>query len=355
MGRWLTVLLLLACLVLPVGAAGEEELVPGVDELYGQAQDHGVDPQAGLDAGLSGLWEQGVRALSELLTGAARTGVRLLVVVVLCGLAEGAGMGKNGGVQIATVAGALAVTALSVGEMGTMIGLGRRTIDQIGDFSQVLLPVMATLTAATGTVTTAAVKQGATVLFSGLLISLIDRLLLPLVYAYVAACCAHAAMGDVGLQKIAALIRSVVQGVLTTFLLAFVAYLTISGAIAGTADAAVVKATRMAMSRAIPVVGGILSDAAETMLVGAGVLRGTVGVAGLVTVLAICLIPFLQLAVHYLTYKLTAALAATVAQPKIAGLIDAISTAFGLVLGMTGACALLLLISLVSAVTAVVT
>ena len=37
------------------------------------------------------------------------------------------------------------------------------------------------------------------------------------------------------------------------------------------------------------------------------------------------------------------------------GLLDGIGGAFGLVLGMTGACALLLLISLVSAVSAVLT
>ena len=52
-------------------------------------------------------------------------------------------------------------------------------------------------------------------------------------------------------------------------------------------------------------------------------------------------------------YKLAAALCAVVAQPKLSGLIDAIGTAFGLVLGMTGAGALMLLVSLVSAVAAV--
>lgn len=69
-------------------------------------------------------------------------------------------------------------------------------------------------------------------------------------------------------------------------------YLTASGAIAGSADAAAVKAAKMTISRAIPVVGGILSDAAETVLAGAGVLRGTVGVVGMLVVLAICLTPF---------------------------------------------------------------
>ena len=54
-----------------------------------------------------------------------------------------------------------------------------------------------------------------------------------------------------------------------------------------------------------------------------------------------------------MVYKGAAALCATVAQPQLAGLIDAIGSAFGLVLGMTGAGALVLLVSLVSAIGAV--
>ena len=53
-------------------------------------------------------------------------------------------------------------------------------------------------------------------------------------------------------------------------------------------------------------------------------------------------------------FKVTGALCATVAQPRLSQLIDAIGSAFGLVLGMTGAVALILLVSLVSAITAVV-
>ena len=49
-----------------------------------------------------------------------------------------------------------------------------------------------------------------------------------------------------------------------------------------------------------------------------------------------------------------AALCAGLAQPRLSQLVDAIGSAFGLVLGMTGAGALILLVSLVSAVTAVV-
>ena len=99
--------------------------------------------------------------------------------------------------------------------------------------------------------------------------------------------------------------------------------------------------------------GGILADASESVLAGAGGLKGTVGKVGMLVVLAICLTPFLRLALQYLLYKVTAALCAAVAQPRLSQLIDAIGGAFGLVLGMTGAGALLLLVSLVSAISAV--
>ena len=88
-----------------------------------------------------------------------------------------------------------------------------------------------------------------------------------------------------------------------------------------------------------------------------GVFMGLLTLAtflGMLAVLAMCVVPFLQLGIHYLAYKAAAALSATVSGGRVAGLIDQLGGAFGLVLGMTGSCALLLLISLVSAITAVV-
>ena len=344
--------ILLLLWIMTPGCRAEELAVPGLDELWSAAEEYGVERQQGLDQGISNLFQDMADQGSILLKRSVKVGVQLLTVVLLCGLAEGA-CGQKSAMTATKMAGALAVTALSVSNMDAMIGLGRETIGKMSSFSDLLLPVMAALTAATGRVSSAAVRQGATVLFTQMLIHTIDRLLIPLLYAYIAACCAYAAVGNEGLKKLSAVLKGAVTTILTTILLAFVGYLTMSGAIAGSADAAAVKATKMAISRAIPVVGGILADASESVLVGAGVLRGTVGVAGLLAVLAICIGPFLQLAFHYLTYKLAAALTGTVADPRLSGLLDSIGSAFGLVLGMTGSCALLLLFSVVSTVTAV--
>ena len=120
-------------------------------------------------------------------------------------------------------------------------------------------------------------RQLATMLFSDILITLINRLLLPLVYTYIAACVAYAAVGNEGLKRIAGTLKWVVTSILTVVLLVFVGYLTVSGVIAGSTDAVTVKAAKFTMSSLVPVVGGILSDAAETVLAGAGILKNAVG------------------------------------------------------------------------------
>lgn len=73
------------------------------------------------------------------------------------------------------------------------------------------------------------------------------------------------------------------------------------------------------------------------------------GAAGLLAVLAVCLLPLVRLGVQYLVYKAAAFLAGILGAEQLTGLIDALGGAFGLIFGMTGACGLLLLISISSA------
>lgn len=351
--------LLLAAACLPAGAVTpgeavaiqEEEL--GLDELERAAKEQGgtADYGAGLDEGLAGLIDTGTQELAGVVRRAVRSGVLILLILLFCGLAGTVqeGMGKGGAKPVA-LAGTLAVAAVAVADVNSLLGMGTGAIDKMTSFANVLLPTVAAVTAATGAITGAAARQLAAALFSDLLVNLIHGLLVPLLYGYIAASVAQAAVGAEGLKRLADLLKWTVTTVLTVVTMVFVGYLTASGVVAGTTDAATVKAAKFAISGAIPVVGGILSDAAETVLASAGILKGTVGVFGMVTILGICLAPLLQLSVHYLAYKLVAALAATLGDGPVCTLVDRLGGAFGLVLGMTGACCLLLLITLVSCV-----
>ena len=214
--------------------------------------------------------------------------------------------------------------------------------------------LLAAATAASGAVTTATVQQVTTVFFVDLLLNLVDELLLPMVYLYIGALAAAACLPESRLGAIAEGLKKILTWILTTALLVFTVYLSVARVISGAADGAAVRVTKAAISGVVPVVGGIIAEASETVLVGAGILKNTIGFVGMLAILAACAYPFLQLGVQYLLYKLTAFLAAAIGAPGLCKLIDGLGGAFGLVLGMTGACALLLLVSVLSSVAAVV-
>ena len=339
----LPLVLSLLCLPAWAGTVREEDF--GVSEVERSAAEQGGTAEYGaaLDDGLAELVDTGTRELAGIVRRAVRSSVLILLILLFCGLAETVQEGAGGSPsRSVSLAGTLAVTAVAVADVNALLGMGTGAIARMTSFANVLLPTAAALTAATGAVTGAAARQLAAALFSDLLV--------PLLYGYIAASAAQAAVGENRLKRLADLLKWTVTTVLTVVTMAFVGYLTASGVVAGTADAATVKAAKFAISGAIPVVGGILSDAAETVLASAGILKGTVGVFGMVTILGICLIPLLQLAVHYLAYKLTAALASALGDGPVCGLVDRLGGAVGRGLGRTGACCLLLLIALVSCV-----
>lgn len=115
----------------------------------------------------------------------------------------------------------------------------------------------------------ATLRQIATVFFADLLLGLIHGLLMPMVYLYAGALAAGCCLADKRLTAVAELLKTVCTKLLTAALLAFTLYLTVGGIFAGTVDSARVRVTKTAISGMIPVVGGIIAEASETVLAGA--------------------------------------------------------------------------------------
>jgi len=359
MKRFCCIALLLFLLVVPARAAEvpsdlQNALPNGTEELLKDADFSGT---TGLADGLAGIFRNMGNKVREILRERVRGAVSILLVVLLCGVVDGFSRSAGGSPAVTNylpMVGALSITMLTAGSLDSLIGLGAETIDSLSQFSKVLLPTLAAATAAGGAISTASVQQVTTVFFVDLLLNLIDGLLMPLVYLYIGALTAGAMLPGNRLGGIAEAMKKIITWVLSASLLIFTVYLSVVHIIAGSADSLTVKVAKTAISGTIPVVGGIISEATETVLAGAGMLKNTIGIFGTLAVLAACAYPFLQLGIQYILYKLTAFLAGTVGAPELCKLIDGLGGAFGLVLGMTGSCALLILISVLSSVAAVV-
>ncbi len=249
--------------------------------------------------------------------------------------------------QVIELAGVVAVSLLLITNANTMIQLGAQTVQQLSEYGKLLLPVMTGALAAQGGVTTSTALYTATAAFNAVLGSAISKLLVPLVYLFLMLSIAFAATKDTLVEKLRDFMKWLMSWGLKTVLYIFTGYMGITGVVSGSADAAALKAAKLTISGVVPMVGGILSDASEAVLVSAGVMKNAVGIYGLLAVTAIWIHPFLQLGIQYLLLKLTAAVCAVFDIKSLSGLIEQFSSAMGLLLGMTGSVCFLLLISTV--------
>lgn len=338
----------------------EQSDMLGVDELKDSLPNDAAELLDGVSVTDSLDFQESIKKILD--SGLAQSGTALkkgfanaallIVIVFLCSFVSSVhdSTASKSSPKYVTVAAALAITSASAGSLNSFIGIGAKTIDELMLFSKALLPTLTAATVAMGAPATSAAINVASALFSDILITLINVAVLPMVYLYIVACTANAAIGDDSLSRVASMIKWFITTSLKVILVVFTAYLTISGLISGSADAVTVRAAKLAISGSVPVVGSIIADASETMLVSMGVLKNSVGVFGMLGVLAICVTPFIQIGASYLIYKLAAAIAATIADGTVVKLIDCIGSAMGILLGMTGSCALMISISCVAAV-----
>lgn len=245
------------------------------------------------------------------------------------------------------LAAVLAIGTIGLGRVSGIFFRVIQSVDSMSLFATALYPALAAATAASGRAGTASALYGGTMLLCGGMTQVLNRIFLPAVSCYGALLVADAAVGDGGLKTLAELLRQLLTTGLKALVLVFTSYLTLTGVIHGNADAAAIRAAKLTISTAVPVVGSMVADASESLLVGAGLLRSGIGIFGLLGIGAVTIVPFLEAGIPYLILKATSAAAAMTGESRLSGLIGGMASAMGLVAALTGVCGLILMIGCV--------
>ena len=175
----------------------------------------------------------------------------------------------------------------------------------------------------------------------------ITKFMIPLIYGYIVLSIATAALGETHLESLKGLFQWLITWILKAAIYLFTGYISITGVISGTTDAAALKATKLAISGTVPVVGSIISDASETILVSAAVVKNAAGVYGMLAIISILISPFIKIGIQYLLLKLTAGACGVFGSKSAVGLIKDFCGVMGFVLAVVGTVSLLLLVSIV--------
>lgn len=294
-----------------------------------------------------GLWQIIQSAITNLqpsIADAAAICLSLIAVTLFISMLQGANGASK---RIVELVGTITLGVLLIRPSNTLIRLGIQTVEELSEYGKLLLPVMTAALAAQGGAASSAALYTGTAFFNTLLTAGISKLIVPMVYIYIALCVTTYAIDEDILKNLRDFIKWLMTWSLKIIIYIFTGYIGITGVVSGTADASAVKAAKLAISGFVPVVGNIISDASEAILVSAGVMKSAAGIYGLLAILSVWIGPFLQIGVQYLLLKITAAICGVFGCKSSVNLIRDFSGVMGFLLAMIGTVCLLLLISTV--------
>ncbi|WP_129688489.1 stage III sporulation protein AE [Gottfriedia acidiceleris] len=192
------------------------------------------------------------------------------------------------------------------------------------DFLRALIPILLALIATSGGVISVGVFHPILIFLmhtSGLLVT---YFVLPLILVSTILSIVSIINDELKVTKLASLIRNVAVGVLGIFLTIFLGVLSVQGLTTAVTDGVAVKTAKFVTSNFVPVVGKVFADVTDTVISASLLLKNTVGIVGLVTLLAIVVFPAIKILVLALIYKFSAAILQPVGSKNIISTIDTI-------------------------------
>lgn len=203
------------------------------------------------------------------------------------------------------------------------------TIDNCITIYKAVIPVFFSAVAVTtGNVTTAAYYEVILMVIT-VINSFCKNVFVGLIKAYMLLNIADAVMGKEQFSKMSELVYGTVKTGCKIMIALFTGIGGIKGLIAPTTDA-LKKNVVMKGLKLMPVVGSSVDAVSGTVVGAAVVIKNAIGTAAIVVLITVCSFPVLKLVLISVLYKFVAAITEPVADKRLIKLINALSTAVGM-------------------------
>lgn len=184
----------------------------------------------------------------------------------------------------------------------------KETIETMSGFMVALLPLMLGLIATSGQLITVSFFHPVIIFLIHVSGVLIITFVLPLLYLSALLIIASQLNDHFKATHLADIFRTISLGTLGVFLTIFLGVISVQGTATAIQDGVALKTTKFITGNLIPVVGRTFTDAADTFLTAAQLLKNAIGIVGLSIIVLIAAFPALKILAISLIYKLAAAL-----------------------------------------------
>lgn len=335
------------------GAAGLEDALP--DETREFFSKNGIDPS---DYGwVNSLSTENVFGhIAEFIKSGARAPLKAgagITAIILIAAALGSMEMKSSAASAAVYASCAAAAAIIAAPVYSVIEASVSALKGTSVFMLSFIPVFAVTVAACGAAATS-VSMSALLIASAETVSYISGfVILPLMGGYLAIALSGTVSPVIKKSGIAETVKRLAFWIMAFISTVFVGILGIQTAVNASADTLASKTAKFIIGSSVPVAGGVLSEAINTVTASMGLLKSSVGIYGALSCAVILLPLVIELIMWRAVFFVVSAVAELFSLPEISGFLRAVDSMAAVLIGIILLVGAMFIISLAVVVTGV--
>lgn len=329
----------------------EENLPDGAQEYF---EKNGIDPS-------DSKWVNRLSAenVFEHIWGFIASGAKTplkagagIIGIILLSAALGAAEQKSSAVSAAMYASAVAAAAVIAAPVFSVISASVDALQGLSVFMLAFVPIFAVIVASSGAAVTSA-SMSALLLTATQAVSYISNFaVLPLMGGYLALSISTSVSPLIKKSGITDTVKKLAFWIMSFISTVFIGILSIQTAVNASADSLTVKTAKFIIGSSVPVAGGALSEALNTVTASMGLLKSSVGIYGVVACCAALLPLVLELIIWRAVLIITSGVSELFSLPEISGILKAVDAMFSILIGIMLLTGAMFVISLTVVVTA---
>lgn len=232
----------------------------------------------------------------------------------------------------------LVLFGLALQSFSLAAAVGAGAITRMSDFTLAMLPLLLTLLASLGSLTTAAIFHPM-VIFSAKFFSLLfNQVVFPLIFLAAVLLLVNHVSEEYNINRLGELFRDSAVFILTFSLTIFVGILALSGIAGAVGDGIGLRTAKMLSGVFIPVVGPLVADALDSVIGASLLLKNGLILGGTLTLFLMAIFPLLKIMAVVFIYKLSSAIVQPLGETALSSCLNTMAQCLLLIFGaVTGA------------------
>lgn len=280
--------------------------------------------------------------------------IKLVVLIVLCALLRNlqASFLSEGVSEIAFYVCYIVIVSVLLVSFSTAMQMAMSMIDGMVDFMYATTPILITLLVSGGNFTSGGIFQPLMLMIVEVSATIMKSVFIPMIFLSTILSIVSNISEKIQISRLTALLKQITGWALGTILTLFIAVVSLQGSFGAVIDGVTSKTAKFAIGTFIPIVGKTLADAADTVIGCTLLIKNAAGLAVMVGVLIICIVPLLKILALVVLYKAASALVEPISEKRITNCIGDVAGSMVYIFGVSAAVGFMFLVSITALISA---